>query len=73
MAYKVIGLGPGVDDSFSYAFTELGEAAYQAAKMSDQGARGVRVLDDAGNEVDIGGAPLPPGWKRGSFKRGDFP
>lgn len=73
MTYKVTGMGPGPDDHFSYNFTELWEAAYQAAKLSDQGARGVRVLDDAGKDVDISNAPLPPGWRRGPFRRSDFP
>ena len=71
MPYCVKGVGP--DGPLSYSKEELWEAAYTAEKMADQGVREVQVFDDQGRVVDISNAPLPPGWRRGPFKRSDFP
>ena len=73
MTFKVVGTGPGPGENFCHSYDELWQAAYYAAKLADQGARGVRVLDEAGNEADLANAPLPPNWRRGPFKRSDFP
>ena len=70
MPYRIVGVGP--DGALEYYYEDLSEAAYHAAKMSDQGVEDVRVLDEKGDEVDISNAPLPPGWRRGPFKKSDF-
>jgi len=70
MPYHITGLGS--DGPLEYLKDELSEAAYLAKKMTDNGVENVRVLDHRGQEVDISSAPLPPGWRRGPFKRADF-
>jgi hypothetical protein len=71
MPYRVTGIG--LTGPLTYLTVELWDAAYTAAKMSDQGVEDVHVYDDEGREVDMTDAPLPPGWRHGPFKRSDFP
>jgi hypothetical protein len=71
MPYRVTGIGPG--GPLSYLKEELWDAAYTAAKMSDNGIEDVHVYDDEAREVDTMDAPLPPGWRRGPIWRSDFP
>jgi len=49
MRYRVIGIGP--NGSLSYSYAEISDAAYSAAKMSDQGIKDVHVLDDEGEKL----------------------
>jgi len=70
MTYRVTGTGP--EGPLEYAKEELAEAAYLARKMTDNGVEDVRVFDDNGRDVNITDAPLPAGWRDGSFKKSDF-
>jgi hypothetical protein len=68
--YRITGIGR--NESLEYFKDDLAEAAYLARKMADNGVDEVRVFDSAGNEIDITDAPLPPGWRKGPFKKSDF-
>lgn len=64
MAYRITGTGlVPIDEQRE----TLGEAAYAASRMADNGVRDVRVFDEAGRELgaeELARGRIPGRWYR---------